>query len=116
MGVGGDYEWAPPVCDEDLDTQATRLFALVSEGILAATAIFLTGDRAAIRGVVANEQRINDGFSTIERSCRTRGGSARTFRPMVLLARCAALGRRGASFPANVLAEWRRGDRRPTTR
>ncbi len=53
---------------DDVDQQALHLFALVSDGILAATTIFLDSDRDRIGNVVANEQRLNEAFLALERA------------------------------------------------
>jgi phosphate transport system protein len=53
---------APPAGDarlEEIDQPVLRLFAMVSEGLAAATAAFLAGDRAAARDVVAADQAID---------------------------------------------------------
>ncbi len=43
-----------------VDTQVLYLFAMVGEGLAAATAAFLEGDRATARGLAANDQRVDD--------------------------------------------------------
>lgn len=51
----------------DIDERVLRLFAMVSEGLAAATTAFLDDDREAARGVVAAEQHIDSLASGIER-------------------------------------------------
>lgn len=43
-----------------IDTQVLYLFALVGEGLAAATAAFLEGDRDAARHLAANDQRVDE--------------------------------------------------------
>jgi phosphate transport system protein len=43
-----------------VDTQVLYLFALVGEGLAAATAAFLDGDRAAAHHLAANDQQVDD--------------------------------------------------------
>jgi phosphate transport system protein len=43
----------------EIDSRVVRLFAMVSEGLAAATAAFLDEDRDAARGVVAADQKID---------------------------------------------------------
>jgi phosphate transport system protein len=54
-----------PVLD-DLDQPVLELFAMVSEGLAAATSAFLSDDREAARAVVAAEQDIDSLESRIE--------------------------------------------------
>jgi len=56
---------ARPVLD-DLDQPVLQLFAMVSEGLAAATSAFLNDDREAARAVVAAEQDIDSLESRIE--------------------------------------------------
>jgi phosphate transport system protein len=50
----------------DIDERVLRLFAMVSEGLAAATTAFLDDDRDAARSVVAAEQHIDSLASAIE--------------------------------------------------
>lgn len=43
-----------------VDTQVLYLYAMVGEGLAAATAAFLDGDREAARHLAANDQRVDD--------------------------------------------------------
>ena len=49
----------PTVNFEKIDQQVTHLFAMVSEGVAAATAAFLGGDTEAARALVAGDQSID---------------------------------------------------------
>ncbi len=44
----------------NVDTQVLYLFAMVREGLAAATAAFLSGDRDAARDLAANDQQVDD--------------------------------------------------------
>jgi phosphate transport system protein len=52
---------------ESVDTQVLYLFAMVGEGLAAATAAFLAGDRVTARQLAANDQHVDDLQLRIER-------------------------------------------------
>jgi phosphate transport system protein len=51
---------------DDLDEEVMRLFDMVRNGLAAATAAFLDGDRVAARALVADDQRIDSLHAAIE--------------------------------------------------
>lgn len=51
---------------DEIDEKVTRLFALVTEGLAAATDSFLTGDRATARRIVGSDALIDDLYADVE--------------------------------------------------
>ncbi len=51
---------------EEIDEIVTRLFALVTEGLAAATETFLAGDRATARQIVSRDQLIDSLYADVE--------------------------------------------------
>src|SRR2546421_1316976 len=51
---------------QEIDDKVIRLFALVSEGVAAATDAFLSGDREAANSLVDSDKKIDDLYCDIE--------------------------------------------------
>lgn len=80
---------ARPVLD-DLDQPVLQLFAMVSEGLAAATSAFLSDDRDAARAVVAAEQDIDSLERRIEDLIHQQlasGPDLRALRPLLAVLR-----------------------------
>ena len=57
---------------DEVDALLVRMFALVSEGLAAASAAFLDGDRAMAQGVVAGDRAVDDLQRLVEDLVETR--------------------------------------------
>jgi phosphate transport system protein len=72
----------------EVDALLVQMFALVAEGLTAASAAFLDGDRAAARQVVADDRRVDELQALIERRVEQRlveGGPADPHEVRVLI-------------------------------
>jgi phosphate transport system protein len=66
---------------DEVDTLLVRMFALVSEGLAAASAAFLDGDRAMARGVVAGDAAVDELQRLVEELVERRLTAAGTSDP-----------------------------------
>ena len=66
---------------DEVDTLLVRMFALVSEGLAAASAAFLDGDRAMARGVVAGDVAVDELQRLVEELVERRLTAADTSDP-----------------------------------
>jgi phosphate transport system protein len=70
-----------PAATDEVDTLLVRMFALVSEGLAAASAAFLDGDRAMARGVVAGDAAVDEMQRLVEELVERRLTAAGTSDP-----------------------------------